>query len=217
MRTPAGALARWARDLLDAPVRPLARPARRAPHRAARGLRGPAGEGAQARPHPRQAGSRPARPVRGDARAADRSPGPLRHRRPQLRRPRGPHRDARDLRRPARRRRRAGGRRGQLQPDDDVPGRHLAALARRPGLAAAVVAGGEGQVRLPGAGLRPALHDAGRARHRDGDRADARRRPGRAGGARAGRGRPVGQGHVAGADVREPDRRRHARPRSPRR
>ena len=27
-----------------------------------------------------------------------------------------------------------------------------------------------------------------------------------AGGARAGRGRPVGQGHVAGADVREPDR-----------
>ena len=38
---------------------------------------------------------------------------------------------------------------------------------------------GEGHLRLPRARLRPALHDARVVRHRDGDRADARRRPGR--------------------------------------
>ena len=70
-------------------------------------------------------------------------------------------------------------------------------------------AGGEGPLRLPGARLRPALHAAGVVRHRDGAGADDRRRPGRRRGRRAGRRRPDHQGHVAGADVRQPDRPGH--------
>ena len=80
-------------------------------------------------------------------------------------------------------------------------------LVGRARLGASVEGRAGGEVRVPGAGLRPALLDAGRLRHRDGDRADARRRPRRRRGGRPGARRPERQGHLDRADVREPDRR----------
>ena len=61
-------------------------------------------------------------------------------------------------------------------------------------------------VHLPGARLRPALHAAGLVRHRDGDRADERRRPGTRRGGRAGRRGPDHQGDLGRADLRQPHR-----------
>ena len=134
---------------------------------------------AQARPHPRQALVGPARPLRRAARPAEGRQGLRRRRRPQLRRARGHPRAPRDVRRPALGRARAGRRRRQLQPGDDARGARRPLAQGRRRQRAPVGRGGEGQVHLPGSRLRPAPHAAELVRHRDGHRADERRRPGR--------------------------------------
>ena len=82
------------------------------------------------------------------------------------------------------------------------------AALRRSRVRPAVVAGGEGHLHLPRPGVRPALLDARRLRHRDGDRADERRRPGRPRGRGPGPRRPERQGHVGRPDLRQPVGRR---------
>ncbi len=192
-------------DSASAAPLPVRRRARDLPGRPAGGLHRPAGARPAARPHPGQAGQRPAGPLRRAAGAAHLDHRPQRHRRAQLRRPGGPARAAGDLRRAAGGRAGAAARRRQLEPDDDAPGPDLPAAVGRPGLRAGLEGRAGRQVRLPGARLRPALLDAGRPGHRDAQRADARGRPRRRGGRRAGGRRPRGQGHVGGADLRQPD------------
>ena len=166
------------------------------------------GPGPGPRPDPREAGQRPAGPRRPAHQTAEHDEGPGRRGRAQLRRPRGAGRAARDLRRAALGGDRPGRLRGQLQPHPHVGRAGLPHAVRCSGVAPALVAGGEGPVRLSRPGLRPALLDAGRARHRDGHRADERRRPRRPVGRGAGPRRPERQGDLGGPDLRQPVRRR---------
>ncbi len=82
-------------------------------------------------------------------------------RRAQLRRPRRAGGAARDLRRAALGRAGPGGRRRQLEPDDDVQHHRRLPPLRRGRLPAALEPGGEGPFHLPGPRLRPPLLDAG--------------------------------------------------------
>ena len=147
---------------------------------------------------------------------AARRQGRRRGRRAQLRRAGRHPRDPRAVRRAALGRPRPARGRRRVEPDDDARRPRAAPPPRRRRLAAAVEGRGDGDLRLPRAGLRPPLHDARVVRHRDGDRADAARRAGRRGRRGPGPGRPVGQGHVDRADLREPGRLgRHAGRREP--
>ena len=129
-----------------------------------------------------------------------------RGRRPQLRRPPGADGAAGDLRAAAERPRRPAGRRGQRQPGRHARHDRLLPAQGHRRLAAALGAGGDGQVPLPGARLRPALRALRAVRHRDGAGAARRARPRPRRRPRPGRRRPGRQGHLGGADLRQPDR-----------
>ena len=135
-----------------------------------------------------------------------RRPGPRGCRCPQLRRARGHPRDPRDVRRPAVGRAGAGRGGRQLQPGDDARGPRRPRAQGRGRQRAAVGPRGEGDLHLPGARLRPALHAAELARHRHRDGPDERRRPRRRCRRGAGREGPHHQGHVGRPDPRQPDR-----------